>query len=1051
MTLFSAILFSVFTGAMFFIKGQFFTGSGSSDLLSYFSNVPYICILVVPALCYKKSISIYDDFIPLSRGKKLLQNFLRIFINYAIIIAFMLPVCLLVNLFGSIDGGQVFTGLLCLLFYGACLISLCLLINEVFTNSILSFVVSAILLGLFNSIHQIPLYINTNTFLTFICKQFSFAWHFDAASKGIIDTRDLLWLFLSTVLFLYSAWQLIMYKKGRIFNRRQRIFNWASFVLLFLLLLNSGAYYKRFDFSKTKSYSVSSYTKKLAENLEDNLKITYYRSGTLSKLYPQIRDISDFLTSYSQLNNKISYTIKDPDKDEESRTMLENYGVTSQQIQNVGATTTQYTSVYSAIVLEYRGMTQLIPFLMSSQTLEYDLDTRIKNLLSAKNLIVNIVIGNGMSLDQDYNFIIPWLNSQGILANPLYLEDPAFTSNLSLASGPLLVIGDSQINIDQAIAIENYILQQKGNALFALSPYSCTIEEDWSLTANNRTNLVEMIENWGVTFTDKIAADISCARITMYSDEGETSNPFEASNSLTEVLNYPLWINLLPQQYCKLGMTLFWPVSLQLSGNAMPYLVSSPQAYTYKTDRTSPKRLIETNPFYLQQDDITGKEKGTQILGAQITGPLTGLYNLAACEDSNIIVISEQYFLNTLMTGYIGGDFGDYRNFEFMSNCLLNLAGEVELANLQSKTTRDTSLYKVTDQQQFLKLRLLVFIMIFIVIPLVEVLVFCVKPCLYRAKACHYRARHGNLLRDYRVKPDNDRGHLILLFLIAFFALTELLYLTVFSKSGEKRRHQQQIQLLHQADIDNVDGIIIQGGDSGLLFTRENNMWLLADLSKPDLKIPADSQRLAQLFVNLVSIHTMIKAGKKDNSNLNTYGLEQNSGTVISIFKDSSEYQRLYFGSTDFAQTHRYFTSLELNSVFLFDSSFENFLSTAVQSWSDPYIISKQLKDEVFQMGEAQSVLRQTKKLENLDKLFELRHGGIGQFPENQAPEFTFEIQMGDKSTITLEISPIYSPEESAPEYAVRTTFDSTRLGKNFTYTTKISLWTYNKIKEIML
>ena len=713
MTLFSAILFSVFTSAMFFIKGQFFAGSGTTDLLNYFSNVPYICILVVPALCYKKSISIYDDFIPVSRGKKLVRNFLKIFAQFSVLIFMMLPICLLVNLFGTVDAGQIFTGLLCLLFYGASLISLCLLINEIFSNSIISFVVSALLLAVFNSIHVVPLYINTNSFFTYFCKQFSFAWHFDAASKGIIDTRDFLWLLLCTVLFLYSAWRLIMHKKGKVFTRKQNLFYSELFGLLLLVLLNSQSYYRRFDFSKTKSYSVSSYTKKLAENLEDNLKITYYRSGTLAKLYPQIRDVSDFLTSYTLLDKKISYTIKDPDKDEQLRTMLDSYGVTSQQIQNVGTTTTSYSSVYSAIVLEYRGMTQVIPFLMSSQTLEYDMAMRIKNLLQAKNLVVNIVVGNGMSLDEDYNYIIPWLNSQGILANPLYIEDPAFATNLSLASGPLLVIGDSEINIDNAIAIENYILEQKGNAIFAVNPYSCSIEEDWSLTANYRTNVVEMLENWGVTFTDKIAADISCARITMTADD-----------DYTEVLNYPLWISLLPQQYCKLGMTLFWPVSLELSGNAMPYLVTSSSAYTYKTDRASPKRLIETNPFYVTPESAGDKEKSTLIIGAQITGALSGLYNLNSCSDSNIIVISDQYFLNTLMTGYIGGDFGDYRNFEFISNCILNLAGESEIAELQSKTTRDTSLYKVTDLQQFIKLRLLVYIIIFPIIPLILVALY---------------------------------------------------------------------------------------------------------------------------------------------------------------------------------------------------------------------------------------------------------------------------------------------------------------------------------------
>ncbi|MBR4789714.1 MAG: Gldg family protein [Treponema sp.] len=1040
MTLFSAILFSVFTSAMFFIKGQFFAGSGTSDLLNYFSNVPYICILVVPSLCYKKSINIYDDFIPVSRGKKLLQNFLRIFINFAIIIAFMIPVCLLVNLFGSVDAGQVFTSILCLLFYGASLIALCLLINEVFVNSIVSFVVSALLLAVFNSIHLVPLYVNTNAFFTLICKLFSFAWHFDAASKGIIDTRDILLLLLCTIIFLYSAWHVIMHKKGKCFTRKQKTFYAEIFALLLLVLFNSAGYYKRFDFSKTKSYSVSSYTKKLADNLEDNLKITYYRSGTLSKLYPQIRDVSDFLTSYTLLNRKISYTIKDPDKDAEIQTMLDNYGVTSQQIQNVGATTTQYTSVYSAIVLEYRGMIQIIPFLMSSQTLEYDMAMRIKNLLQAKNMIVNIVVGNGMSLDEDYNFIIPWLNSQGILANPLYIEDPAFTTNLSLASGPLLVIGDSNINIENAIAIENYILEQKGNAVFAVSPYSCSIEEDWSLTSNSRTNIVEMLENWGVTFTDKITADISCARITMYSDDGQEQNPFEASSTVTEVLNYPLWISLLPQEFCRLGMTLFWPVSLELSQNATPYLVTSPMAYTYKTDRSSPKRLIETNPFYVQPDTAANKEKGTQIIGAQITGPLSGLYNLAACDDSNIIVIPDQYFLNTLMTGYIGGDFGDYRNFEFISNCLLNLAGESELAQLQSKTTRDTSLYKVTDELQFLKLRLLVFIMIFVVIPMVEGGIFLLK-------SRHCRARHGNLLRDYRVKPDNDKYchdriiSILLLSLITILTITELLYLTVFSKTGEKKRHQQEIQLLHEADISQIDGIIIQGNNEGLILKRTDDMWLLTDMSNPGSDIPADTQRLAKLFVNLVSKHTMTKTGKKDSTIINTYGLDETNGTVISLFKNGTEYQRLYFGSTDFSQSRRYFTTLELNSVFLFDSSFENFLSTSVQSWSDPYIISQQLKDEVFQMGEPQDVD---------PKIFELRHGGIAESLIDLPLDLSFTIQMGDKSTITLDIYE-YPTDDSVQEYVVSTTFDSPRLGKSFSYKTKISLWTYNKIKEIML
>ena len=281
----------------------------------------------------------------------------------------------------------------------------------------------------------------------------------------------------------------------------------------------------------------------------------------------------------------------------------------------------------------------------------------------------------------------------------------------------------------------------------------------------------------------------------------------------------------------------------------------------------------------------------------------------------------------------------------------------------------------------------------------------------------------------------------ILLSLIIFFAITELLYLTVFSKTGEKKRHQQEIQLLHEADISNIDGIIIQGNNEGIILQRTNAMWLITDMSNPGSWIPADTQRLAKFFVNLVSKHMMSKTGKKDNEIINTYGLDETNGTVIGLFKDGTEYQRLYFGSTDFSQSRRYFTTLELNSIFLFDSSFENYLSTSVQSWSDPYIISQQLKDEVFQMGEPQDVNT---------KLFELRHGGIAEALIDLPVKDTYKIQMGDKSTITIDIYE-YPSDNSVQEYAVSTTFDSPRLEKTFSYNTKISLWTYNKIKETML
>lgn len=708
-----SILFEVIVAINFFMRGQFFTGSGSTELVLFFSSIPYICIVAVPALCYKLSFNTYDDFIPLSELQKGTVLFLTRLILFGIELLLLLPVVLLVNLFGDTDGGQIFTSLICLLFYGAAVISLCSFIQNAISNKIARLIISALLLVIFNTAHLFALYLPLPGFLVSFFRLMSFAWHFDAAGKGIFDSRDILWLAGSAALFIFLSDSINQIKKGRRFSKNLKVQHILLPLISLLIMLNANRWYSRFDFSQNRTYSISKYTKALLSRIESPVKITYYRSSAIAKLYPQIRDVADFLTEYAEQSSKISLIIKDPDKDSASRTMLENYGIASQQLRTVSGTSTEYLTVYSAIVIEYEGNAETISFTMSANTLEYDLDGRLRHLISGQARTVNIVAGNGLSLSEDYSYVIPWLQSQGFVCNPLYIDDPAFAEELEASRGPLLVLGDSQINIENAIAIEAYILSGKGAALLAISPYVADIENSWYIKAASRTNLIEMVENWDVHFLPEITSDISCARITMYADD----------NNQTQLLNYPLWPSLMQQKNAPLGMTLFWATPLEISEDsqfAVPYLLSTSAAAGYAEDRDSPDKLFETNPFLLSENGslMSASERGTKILGVEIHGALQGLFNAAASEDSHIIVIPDQYFASTLMNGYIGGDTGDYRNFEFLTNALLKLNGEEELAALQSRTSRDTSLYKVTDIVQLQALRLVTFIIIFMILPL---------------------------------------------------------------------------------------------------------------------------------------------------------------------------------------------------------------------------------------------------------------------------------------------------------------------------------------------
>lgn len=302
----------------------------------------------------------------------------------------------------------------------------------------------------------------------------------------------------------------------------------------------------------------------------------------------------------------------------------------------------------------------------------------------------------------------------------------------------------------------------------------------------------------------------------------------------------------------------------------------------------------------------------------------------------------------------------------------------------------------------------------------------------------------------------------------AILAVFYILSLTVFSKTDNKR-HLQQIQLLHEADIPNIDIITIQCGSDSIILSRTDNMWLLVNPKNPEDRIPADTQHLQKFFVLLASKHNMYRAGKSNSTNGNSYGLNESEGTYITLYKNGAVYQQLVFGSLNFSQTERYFTTQELKSVFLAGREFESFISVSQTNWTDPYIISSQLRNDVFIMGEVQTAAfydYQNKKngiLSNsipeqkaaIDKLLELRHGGFAEINQNIQQNMstllhtmTIILELGDKSKIILEF---FEHPQLENEYIVQTSFDSERTGKSFTYTTQISLWTYNKISEMTL
>jgi hypothetical protein len=209
----TALIFSASCILRFYIAtGFFIAGQGSADLRLFFVFIPYISILAVPVLTmslWRGEQARCDQGLPGSDGFLVVAKWLA---AWGAFLVFLIPgvtVPIRVSFFGDLDLGQIAASYLGIGCFGALAIALGEFFAIATANPAAAFLLTALSLGISNSIHLLPLYtalpragpLALGGFLN----QLSFAWHFDAASKGIIDSRDFVFYAAMTWLCLYGS------------------------------------------------------------------------------------------------------------------------------------------------------------------------------------------------------------------------------------------------------------------------------------------------------------------------------------------------------------------------------------------------------------------------------------------------------------------------------------------------------------------------------------------------------------------------------------------------------------------------------------------------------------------------------------------------------------------------------------------------------------------------------------------------------------------------------------------------------------------------------
>jgi len=197
-----AALFTFFNVNTFFARGQ-------ADLRGLFQSIPFLTLLLVPALTMRLwaeeekqgTIEVLLT-LPIKDHELVAGKFLASWVLLAAGLALTLPLPVTVMTLGNLDWGPVIGGYVGALLLGAAYLAVGQFISALTENQILAFIVAlAVCLGLYG--------IGTEVFTGFfsdgigaVLRNLGTGSRFESISRGVIDLRDLLYYVSITLFFL---------------------------------------------------------------------------------------------------------------------------------------------------------------------------------------------------------------------------------------------------------------------------------------------------------------------------------------------------------------------------------------------------------------------------------------------------------------------------------------------------------------------------------------------------------------------------------------------------------------------------------------------------------------------------------------------------------------------------------------------------------------------------------------------------------------------------------------------------------------------------------
>ncbi len=460
-------------------------------------------------------------------------------------------------------------------------------------------------------------------------------------------------------------------------RKRERLIALTGTILIILFLSLTEKYFYRFDITENKLFTLTPVSRSIFREIPQPVIIHYYVSDNLEQIMPDIRDIKNMLQEFKVFSHgKIQLVITHPEGKDADKEM-EKAGIMPLTVKVVKNNEETTLRVYSGIKIQFLDRTKVLPGVFTSDNLEYQIVSNIREIIQNRRRVVGLLLGNAdKKLDSDYSLM------RDNLSNDFDLKIIDRGSTEISAINVLVVIGSRDLSKADIDRIDHFI-DKGGNVLFAVDGVYVDLEKNLKAVPLENDLLIQYLRKYGV----RIAAGIV---LDPFSKKFRIPKEIYGNIAWQTVGAYPEWVSVQKSSVSEespvtanfTGLDLLWTSPLIMDkrkdNDSMILAKSSTLAWEMNTDfRTSPYSAGEYGPG-------TGKQHGQ--------------FNLAVSLSHNkarLIVVGDSDFLSNLIQYS-----ESYYNLGFIHNCIDWLSQNDDFMRIRTRHDRDVYLDAYPDNRR---------------------------------------------------------------------------------------------------------------------------------------------------------------------------------------------------------------------------------------------------------------------------------------------------------------------------------------------------------------